>query len=206
MYALDTTAAKKADQTGSRINELGKYVGQFKQAEDITASTGTKGISLRFEANGQTADLSIYTQRANGEQIMGYQALMAIMTCLQLRNIAPKAGMVKHWDNDARQEVEKQAQVFPELCGKDIGLLLETEDYIKKDGGVGTRMVIAGIFQAKTELTASEILDRKTTPEHLAKMVARLRHRPAKGAATPARRELSSAPSGFDAMDEEIPF
>lgn len=206
MYALDTTAAKKADQTGSRINELGKYVGQFKQAEDITASTGTKGIALRFEANGQTADLSIYTQRSNGEQIMGYQTLMAIMTCLQLRNIAPKPGMVKHWDNDTRQEVDKQAQVFPELCGKDIGLLLETEDYTKKDGGVGTRMVIAGIFQAKTELTASEILDRKTTPEHLAKMVARLRHRPAKGAATPARRESSSAPSGFDAMDEEIPF
>ena len=206
MYALDTTAAKKADQTGSRINELGKYVGQFKQAEDITASTGTKGIALRFEANGQTADLSIYTQRSNGEQIMGYQTLMAIMTCLQLRNIAPKPGMVKHWDNDTRQEVDKQAQVFPELCGKDIGLLLETEDYTKKDGGVGTRMVIAGIFQAKTELTASEILDRKTTPEHLAKMVARLRHRPAKGAATPARRESSSAHSGFDAMDEEIPF
>lgn len=205
MYALDTTAAKKADQTSSRINELGKYVGQFKQAEDITASTGTKGIALRFEANGQTADLSIYTQRANGEQIMGFQVLMAIMTCMQLRNIAPKTGMVKHWDNETRQEVEKQAQVFQDLCGKDIGLLLETEDYAKKDGGIGTRMVIAGIFQAKTELTASEILDRKTVPEHLAKMVARLRHRPIKGAA-PARRESSSAPSGFDAMDDDIPF
>lgn len=205
MYALDTTAAKKADQTSSRINELGKYVGQFKQAEDITASTGTKGIGLRFESGGQTADLSIYTQRANGEQIMGFQALMAIMTCLQLRNIEPKAGTVKHWDNDAKQEVEKHAKVFPDLCGKDIGLLLETEDYIKKDGSTGTRMVIAGIFQAKTELTASEILDRKTVPEHLAKMVARLRHRPVKGAAAPARRESAAAPSDWD-DGSEIPF
>lgn len=205
MYALDTTAAKKADQTGSRINELGKYIGQFKQAEDITASTGTKGIALRFEANGQTADLSIYTQRSNGEQIMGFQMLMAIMTCLQLRNITPKDGMVKHWDNDARQEVEKQAQVFPDLCGKDIGLLLETEDYAKKDGGIGTRMVIAGVFQAKTELTASEILDRKTTPEHLAKMVSRLRHRPIKNGAAPARRESSAAPSDWD-DGSDIPF
>lgn len=206
MYALDTTAAKKADQTSSRINEIGKYVGQFKQAEDITASTGTKGIALRFESSSQTADLSIYTQKSNGEQIMGFQVLMAVMTCLQLRNIAPKTGMVKHWDNETRQEVEKQAQVFPDLCGKDIGLLLETEDYLKRDGSTGTRMVIAGVFQAKTELTASEILDRKTTPEHLAKMVARLRHRPVKGAAAPARRESSSAPSGFDDMDSDIPF
>lgn len=206
MYALDTNAAKKADQTGTRINELGKYVGKFTQAEDITAGTGTKGIALRFEANGQSANLSIYTQKSSGEQIMGFQVLMAIMTCMQLRNITPKSGVVKHWDNDARQEVEKQAQVFPDLCGKEIGLLLETEDYAKTGGGTGTRMVIAGVFQAKTELTASEILDRKTTPEHLAKMVARLRHRPMKGAAAPTRQTASSAPSGFDEMDDDIPF
>ena len=206
MYALDTTAAKKADQTGSRINELGKYVGQFKQAEDITASTGTKGIPLRFEANGQSADLSIYTQKSNGEQIMGFQVLMAMMTCMQLRNITPKPGNVKHWDNEARKEVEKQAQVFPDLCNKDIGLLLETEDYAKKDGSVGTRMVIAGVFQAKTELTASEILDRKTTPEHLEKMVSRLRHRPIKGAAPAQRPAAAPAGSGFDDMDDDIPF
>lgn len=205
MYALDTTAAKKADQTGSRISEIGKYVGKFTQAEDITAGTGTKGIALRFESNGQNANLSLYTQKSNGEQIMGFQALMAIMTCMQLRNITPKAGVVKVWDNDARKEVEKKSEVFPELCGKDIGLLLETEDYPKNDGGIGTRMVIAGIFQAKTELTATEILDRKTTPEHLAKMVSRLRHRPIKGTAAPVRHESSGAPSGFDEEDQ-IPF
>ena len=56
MYALDPTAAKKADQTGSRINEIGKYVGKFTQAEDIVARTGTKGIAMRFEANGQSAN------------------------------------------------------------------------------------------------------------------------------------------------------
>ncbi len=207
MYAIDTTAAKKADQTGSRINELGKYVGQFKQAEDITANTGTKGIAFKFSANGQDANLSIYTMKSSGEQIMGYQVLMAIMTCLQLRNIAPKAGTVKHWDNDTRQEVGKEAQTFPDLCGKDIGLLLETEDYKKNDGGTGTRMVIAGVFQAKTELTASEILDRKTTPELLPKMVARLRHRPIKGApAEKVRTEAGAAPSGFDSMDDDIPW
>lgn len=207
MYNLDPNAARKADQTGNRINELGKYVGQFAQAEDITASTGTKGVALRFKSNGQEANLSLYTTKADGTQIMGYQALMAIMTCLQLRGLSPKAGSVQAWDNDAKKEFTKKAQVFPELCGKDIGLLLETEDYPKKTGGVGTRMVIAGIFQAKTELTASEIMDRKTTPEQLEKMVARLRHRPVKG-----DRQSSSAPSahdsgsGFDVMDDDIPF
>jgi hypothetical protein len=82
MYNLDPTAARKADQTGNRIDEIGKYVGTFTQAEDITAGTGTKGVALRFESNGQTANLSLYTTKANGDQIMGYQALMAIMTCM----------------------------------------------------------------------------------------------------------------------------
>ena len=211
MYALDPTAAKKADQTGSRINEIGKYVGKFTQAEDIVARTGTKGIAMRFEANGQSANLPIYVQKSNGDQIMGFQTLMAVMTCLGLRNITPKPGIVTQWDNDARKEVEREAQVFPDLCGKEIGLLLETEDYTKQDGSTGTRMVIAGIFQAKTDLTASEILDRKTTPEVLPKLVARLRHRPIKGGAAPRPAapmpaHAGSAPSAFDDLDDSIPF
>jgi hypothetical protein len=207
MYQLDSNAARKADQTGNRISEIGKYVGVFTQAEDITASTGTKGVALRFESNGQGANLSLYTTKANGDQIMGYQALMAIMACMKLRNIAPKPGTVKYWDNEAKADATRQGQVFPELCGPKIGLLLETEDYPKNDGGVGTRMVIAGIFQADTELTASEILDRKTKPEQLEKMVARLHHRPARAAkaghAAPAARTTGS---GFDDMDDSIPF
>ena len=210
MYALDTKAAQKADQTGNRINQIGKYVGVFTQAEDITAATGTKGIALRFESNGQQASLSLYTKKANGETIMGFDVLMAIMTCMQLRNIEPKQGSVKAWDYDTNSEVTKQATVFPDLCGKPIGLLMETEDYLKKDQSIGTRMVIAGIFQAKTELTATEILERKTTPMMLSKAVERLHHRPVKAAKAPAVRPAAQPSigggSGFDDMDNDIPF
>lgn len=209
MYNLDPNAARKADQTGNRINELGKYVGQFTQAEDITASTGTKGIALKFESNGQSANLSLYTTKANGDQIMGYQALMAIMTCMGLRNIAPVAGTVTFWDNDAKEDKTRAGKVFPMLCNKPIGLLLETEDYEKQGGGNGTRMVIAGMFQAATELTASEILDRKTQPEQLAKMVARLHHRPARAAKAAAGQRqpvAAGGKSGFEDMDDDIPF
>lgn len=207
MYQLDTQAARKADQTGNRISEIGKYVGTFTQAEDITAGTGTKGVAFRFESGGQTANLSLYTQKSNGDQIMGYQVLMAIMTCMKLRGIAPKPGTVKYWDNDAKAEATRQGQVFPDLCGPKIGLLLETEDYPKNDGGVGTRMVIAGVFQADTELTASEILDKKTKPEQLEKMVARLHHRPVRSGKAPARAAApAGGGSGFEDMDDDIPF
>ena len=213
MYQLDPKAAQKADQTGNRINEIGKYVGTFTQAEDITAGTGTKGLSLRFESNGQGANLSLYTKKADGETIMGFQVLMAIMACLQLRNIEPKQGTVKAWDNNTNTEIAKAATVFPDLCGKPIGLLLETEDYLKRDNTTGTKMVIAGVFQAKTELTATEILERKTAPLMLPKMVERLHHRPLKTAKTqasrapaPAQASASGGGSAFDDMDDDIPF
>lgn len=211
MYQLDPKAAQKADQTGNRINTLGKYVGTFTQAEDITAGTGTKGLALRFDANGQGANLSLYTKKSDGETIMGFQVLMAIMTCLGLRNIEPKDGTVKAWDRESNTEITKQAKVFPDLCVKPIGLLLETEDYLKSDNTTGTKMVIAGVFQAKTELTATEILERKTVPLMLPKMVERLHHRPLKAAKanagrTPAHVGSSGGGSGFDDMDDDIPF
>lgn len=210
MYALDTNAARQADRTGAFINEIGKYTGTFTQAVDVTAKTGTKGIAFQFESDGQKANLPIYTMRANGEKIMGYQILSAIMTCIGMRQLSPKAGNFKRYDFDARQEITEQGQVFPDLCGKPIGLLLETEDYLNGNGDARTRMVIAGVFQADTELTASEILDRKTQPEQLEKMVARLRHRPMKvtqqssHSGPPAGHPASG--SGFSDMDDDIPF
>ena len=209
MYALDTNAARKADQQGNFINEMGKYVGIFKQAEDIKASTGTRGVALTFEANGKKANLSLYTMKVNGEKIMGFDALMAILTCMGLRNIAPVAGTVMRWDAETKKEVSQSGNIFPELCNKPIGLLLETEDYTSNAGENKTRMVLKAVFQAKTELTASEILDRKTTPEQLPRLVAGLRHRPAKGArntAPAAQGKPGPAGGAFDDMEDDIPF
>lgn len=209
MYSLDITAARKADNIGGSIREIGKYIGVFTQAVDIVASSGTRGIAFDFDSNGQKARLSLYTVMADGKHIMGYDTLMAIMACLECRVIKPVDGQVKSWDYDTNSQVVKPGKIFPDLCNKPIGLLLETEDYINKSGEVKTRMVMKGVFQAKTELTATEILDRKTLPEQLPRMVAALRHHPVKGAKHAAPRAAAptaAAGSGFDDMDDEIPF
>jgi len=209
MYNLDPQAARKADTTGGMITEIGKYVGTFTQAVDVTASTGTKGIALTFQSTaGQKARISLYTQKPNGEKLMGFDALSAIMTCLSLRSITPRLGVYLKWNPDTKADDKVQGEIFPDLCGKAIGVLLESEDYPKNNGGTGTRMVLKGVFQAATELTASEILDKKTSPEQLARMVQSLRHRPIRGAKqTPAAHSSSSpAGSGFDDMDDDIPF
>ena len=214
MYALDTQAARHADTAGATIKEIGKYVGEFIQAQDIKTKKGGRGVSLIFKsAGGQKANLAIYTTSATGERYQGYDTLMAIMTCMQLRSIKPQPGKVTRYDYDTKKEVQEDGTLFPDLH-KPIGVLLETEDYEKQDGSIGTRMVLKNVFQASTELTASEILDKKTQPSMLPKMVEGLRHRPLKGA-RPAQRADSSAgappeghpaSSGFEDMGDDIPW
>lgn len=215
MYTLDVQAARHADTAGATIKEIGKYVGEFIQAKDVVTKKGGRGIEFIFKSQGgQKANLAIYTTGANGDRYQGYDALMAIMTCLQLRGIKPAPGKVTRYDFDTKKEVVEDGTVFPDLH-KPIGVLLETEDYEKKDGSIGTRMVLKNVFQPSTELTASEILDKKTQPELLAKMVEGLRHRPLKGARQPAPRQddgLGGQPaghpasSGFDDVADDIPW
>lgn len=206
MYALDVLEARKADTQGNQIKELGKYIGTITQAENITAKTGTRGIALSFTSNsGQKTKVSIYTLKADGTKIGGFSMLSALMTCLQVKNIAPKPGKVTRYDFESKAEVIEDGSVFTELC-KPVGLLLETEDFQKQDGSTGTRMVLRGVFQATTELTASEILDRKTVPEALPKMVAALRHHPLNAAKAAPSRKHESGAGGFSDMDDDIPF
>ena len=69
MYTLDTQSARKADTTGNTIKELGKYVGSFVQAKDVTTKKGGKGIELVFKNDaGETATPAIYTTGANGDR------------------------------------------------------------------------------------------------------------------------------------------
>ena len=62
----------------------------------------------------------------------------------------------------------------PEIAGKRIGLLLQRENYINGQGQQRHQMNFFAAFSAENELMAKEILDRKTTPELLPKVLDRL--------------------------------
>lgn len=199
MYKLDTEAARAAEPTGGRITEKGKYKGKFLRAQHIVAESGTKGIDFDFQADdGRRARFSIYTEKEDGTRIYGFKQLMAIMTCLSLREIGePKHVPAKIYDFDLGKEVDRVVPQFPELIGKPIGLLLTMEEY---NPGKWRPNLFAP-FQAETELVASEILDRKTTPAKLASMVLALRDRPMRADAAPTAEPVPSDPAFSD-----IPF
>jgi hypothetical protein len=210
MYQLDKQAAMNADATGKWLTETGKYNGKILCAEDIKAATGTRGVALTLQANdGRETRQFVYTVKENGEKLSGYDLLMALMTCLKLRDIKPAAGQVKRWNRETKQEFTEQATVFPELANKQIGFLLQkTEEESRKNPGqTAWTAKLVGVFEASSELMASEILNGKKAPEALPMRVAQLADRPLKkrpAGSAPAAQ--SSGGGGGGDMDDDIPF
>lgn len=210
MYELDTKLATKADTIGAYISETGKYTGVFIRAEKlISANKGTDGIGFTFRGeDGRECRFDVWTRKGNGEALSGLNLVNAMMACVQQRRLTVTEQNVKKWDNG--QEVVMAAPCFVELMNKKIGLLLRAEEYEKmkdqvKTGEMGWRMGLFAVFQADTELMASEILSKKTKPEQLGKVIAMLADKPMKPGATrpaPTSRGQSDVPAEFD----DIPF
>lgn len=209
MYQLDVNQARKADATSSMINEIGKYAGAIEAAYKVTAKTGTKGVGFVFKADsGEKANFTLYTHKSNGEQIMGYESLMALMTVTKVRDIKPVAGVMKQWDSEQRKEVNAPVEIFPELSGKRLTILFQTEEYAATDGSV-KRKAAPRYFLDAAGFSATEILDKNTEAKHGDQMLKSLRHRPIKGSssATTSPQQSAGGGSGFDDMDDDlIPF
>lgn len=206
-YNLDTDAAKQADSGNGRINETGKYIGQFTKAKKVSSKQGTQGIEFAFESNsGQNADyLTVWTINSEGKQIYGYKQLMALMTCLKVRSIDAKAGEVEEYDSIAKQMVKHQAEIYLALMNKPIGVLLQMEEYEKKDGSIGAKPTFAGFFDPQTEQVAVEILE-KSEARVLEKLVGQLVPvKKLKGSRSAASSAYNGADSG-PAFDDSIPF
>lgn len=210
MYTLDTKLATKADTIGAYISETGKYTGIFVRAEKlVSANKGTDGIGFTFRTDdGRECRFDVWTRKGNGEPLSGLNQINAMMACLSLRTINVSQQNVKKWDNG--QEVTMAAPCFVDLMNKQIGLLLRAEEYEKMadnlpTGETGWRMGLFAIFQADTELMASEIMARKTTPEQLEKVIGQLADKPLKKRSGAAARQ-QPATAGASFADDDIPF
>lgn len=208
MYTLDTNQARKADTVGGMISEIGQYPGAIEVAYSVKAQTGARGVGIVFKSSaGEKAKFTLYTYNRDGDKIMGFDQLMALMTVVKVRDIKPVPAMIKQWDAEQRKEVNVEADVFPELHGKPMQVLFQTEEYEANDKSIKTK-VAPRYFLSADGFSASEILDKKTEPKQGEQMRKSLRHRPLKGGSHAAPK--ASAGSGFDDMpndlDDSIPF
>lgn len=207
-YNLDTDAAKQADTGGGRITESGKYVGTFTKAKKVISKKGTQGIEFSFTSTGgQSADyLSVWTLNADGDQIYGFKQLMAIMTCLRVKGIDTKHATVQEYDKNSNAMVDVQIEAYADLEKKPIGILLQMEEYEKKDGTIAEKPSFAGFFDAKSEQVATEILE-KGEPKILAKLVGQLTPvKKLKGGARPATQGYQGGTGMPDNFDDGYSF
>lgn len=201
-YDLNPEAAKQAEQ--GRITETGKYSGTFTRAEAVISKKSTEGIEFTFRSSGGSdADfLTLWTHNADGKELFGLKVLNALMTCMRVKQIKPANAFIEKWMDGSKQKTD--ATVFPDLMNRSIGVLLQKEYYTKNDGSTGSKLNLIGCYETSTEMTASEILNKATKAERLGGMVASLKDKAAPTSA--ASRAPAMAGSGFDDMDDDIPF
>jgi hypothetical protein len=147
----------------------------------------------------------VWTINADGDQIFGYKQLMAIMTCLKARSISTKYATVQEYDKNSSGMIDVQIEAYAELENKPIGVLLQMEEYEKKDGTIGEKPSFAGFFDPRTEQVATEILEKKEAAI-LGKLAGQLTPVKKLKGARPAVQGYQGGTGMPDDFGSDIPF
>lgn len=214
MLKLNSELAKAADNVAAGLKETGKYVGVITRAEKLVSNEkGTIGLGLSFKTDtGLTADyLDLYHTRANGEELPGLKTVNAIMCCTKVAEAKEGAITFEAWDNNTKTRGPVSANGYPALMGKRIGFLIQKVLETDHEGKDREKVQIFGVFDAATELTASEMYAKNTSPERLGHMLDALMARPLRDNRKPAKGGASRASStrgGYDDMppSDDITF
>lgn len=206
-YTLDATSARNAESIGKFIRDTGKYKGVFTRAELlISTEKGSRGIEFDFVSGGKECTLQLWTHSGTGEPYSALNMVNAIMTCLALRGIQPKKMVVEKYDYDSKQRHKVEVTAFPDLMNKPIGLLLQKElsIYNNKER---SKMLIFAAFNAESEKTSTEILDKIAQPSALAKLVLLLADKDNRKSGQAIQSQQQSNPSNaYAALDDDLPF
>lgn len=213
---LNKESAIAADSIASGIRESGKFIGVITRAEKLTSDKGTQGLGLSFKADsGATADyLDLYHTKGDGTALSSMKTVNAVMCCAKVKEA--KDGMIQCEKWNKAHGVREKVSVpgYPDLMGKRIGFLFQKVLETGQDGNDREKIEVFGVFNAETELTASEMFGQKTKPERLTAMLDALLSRPVHdkrkaGAKRPAAANgggSDDARTGFSDDDFDVPF
>lgn len=207
---LNANEARKADNFSTIIRESGKYVGTITRAQKLMSKNSVEGVGLSFKTDeGESANyLDLYTVKPGGEQLRGFQIVQSILCCTRVKNADEGPITFETWDRDERKMVQVTEPGYPALMGKKIGLVLQRELGTNQNTGEDTdRLQIVGVFEAATGLTSSEILDGKTKPERIERVVRMIQANPVRDTRKRAPVRPAQAPAKDTApFDDDIPF
>jgi len=142
LVSLNKEMAVNGSEVGSGgISESGAYAGKIVECKPLQSTNSqAAGIELTFERSdgAQARFINIYTKKRDGTEAPGINQIHALLACTRQRSI----------------------DTWSQLC-QPIGLVLQREDYIKKDGSAGYKMNIVAPFTADTKQTAAELIESR---------------------------------------------
>lgn len=174
-FELDTEQARKADSTG-RISENGGYKGEILSAWKDFSKADTQGFFIKFKTDdGQTQVFTLWVKNAKGEKLSSDKIVHKLMTCVALRSLTSKQGTVAIYDYDQKKDINQIKEVYPDLVGKKVGLLLERENELYTSSGQDKesyKMQIFAPFRYEDHKMAAEILDKSPKAQQYEKVLA----------------------------------
>ena len=157
-YNLNPDLARQGSGNGGgRITETGFYKGQLTKVRKADFGEAS-GLSITFVSdNNQKADFNL---RLEGPHAYDEPKLHALLACLKVRENKGVQGTVEEYDYNEKKEVKLQAEIFPAMMNKPIGLAFQRREYISKsDGQVKSAINLFAPFTHDTEKLADELLD-----------------------------------------------
>lgn len=157
-FKLDTQAAAQSDKP-LPITQAGAYTGTLTQAWSEQSEGGAVALKFDFRRDdgAQAKGLTIWHTAKNGQPLDANQAkIMALMYCLRVRDAQKKSGKIKKYDFEQRKVIDTNADIYPDLINRKIGIALDTEEYNGK-----IKLVFSFAFDAETKLTAAEAINKK---------------------------------------------
>jgi hypothetical protein len=202
----DQLAVQPESNFGGKIETSGAYAGRLTLAKERVAKTGTKGIEFTFEADdGRVARfLTLWVARATGEKIeYPFSQLSALMACLDVARIDSVTTTVDEWNPAQGGWAPGQAEVFPDLMNKPIGVVLQREER-QWEGKTYVSMKIVEFFDPRDRSTPAEIMSGQRSGASLDRLVSNLKETVVRHDPPPA---YASGSSGFGGIDEDdVPF
>jgi hypothetical protein len=200
-----------AQLDAGQIDQSGGYVASINWARAVQSKKGGWGVEIQATTDdGRTMrnPVTLWTLKADGSRIFGHDILDSLLICAGMKaGAAMKPGRVtaKTWDPVERRLIDEDADGYPALTGKRVGLIVQREAYTKQDGSTGYRLNLVGAYHPDDQRSAGEIIGGKPA-EATARKLAGLRDKDSTGAAPMPAAPGQTAPAKASDFDDDIPF
>lgn len=124
---------------------------KITQAYYTQNDKGTQTLHLSLiSSEKQTGDVAIHFANGQGERLIGYNLINAILKVTGTAGITQAQGTYSTYDFNAGGTVNKQGMVAPELVGKFFGTIFGKNYRINDKGEEKYSINLFGVYHAQT--------------------------------------------------------